>query len=146
MQSLQHYFYENDDFQTILQGIQGGLKEQLVAGLSGSARSLFTSSLFKHADKPLLVITHNLFQAQKIYEDLTNLAGDQVLLYPVNELIASELAIASPELKAQRMDVLNQLSGQKESGCCADCGAETIFAAKRRMDKESVSSKARSGS
>ena len=127
MQSLQHYFYENDDFQTILQGIQGGLKEQLVAGLSGSARSLFTSSLFKHADKPLLVITHNLFQAQKIYEDLTNLAGDQVLLYPVNELIASELAIASPELKAQRMDVLNQLSEDKKRVVVAPIAALRRF-------------------
>ncbi|MGG4490369.1 transcription-repair coupling factor [Metabacillus idriensis] len=114
MQSLQHYFYDNDDFQTIIEGVQGGLKEQLVAGLSGSARSVFTSSLYQHSDKPILMITHNLFQAQKIYEDLVNLVGDQVLLYPVNELIASELAVASPELKAQRMEVLNQLSQNKK--------------------------------
>ncbi|MCM3598939.1 transcription-repair coupling factor [Metabacillus idriensis] len=114
MQSLQHYFYDNDDFQTIIEGVQGGLKEQLVAGLSGSARSVFTSSLYQHSNKPILMITHNLFQAQKIYEDLVNLVGDQVLLYPVNELIASELAVASPELKAQRMEVLNQLSQDKK--------------------------------
>lgn len=114
MQSLQHYFYDNDDFQTIIQGINGGLKEQLVAGLSGSSRSVFTSSLFQHSKKPILMITHNLFQAQKIFEDLANLVGDQVLLYPVNELIASEIAVASPELKAQRMEVLNQLSQNKK--------------------------------
>lgn len=96
-------------------GIEEGLKEQLVAGLSGSSRSLFISSIFKDSKKPVLVVTHNLLQAQKIYEDLANILEDgSVYLYPVNELIASEIAVASPELKAQRLEVLNKLvSGEK---------------------------------
>ncbi len=44
-------------------------------------------------------------------EDLTALLGDQsVFLYPVNELISSEIAVASPELRAQRLDVINRLT------------------------------------
>ncbi|GAA3317967.1 hypothetical protein GCM10020331_018840 [Ectobacillus funiculus] len=34
---------------------------------------------------------------------------NEVWLYPVNELIASEIGVASPELKAQRIEVLNHL-------------------------------------
>ncbi len=109
LNSLQHYFYDNDDFKTIVSGIEEGLKEQLVAGLSGSARTVFTSALYHDVKKSILIVTHNLFQAQKVYEDLTNLLKDHVYLYPVNDLIASEVAIASPELKAQRIEVLNKL-------------------------------------
>ncbi|MBD1383174.1 transcription-repair coupling factor [Metabacillus arenae] len=114
MKSLQSYFYKNDDFQTIVTGIEEGLNEQLLAGLSGSARSVFTAALYQKIDKPMLIVTHNLFQAQKVFEDLTNLIGEKVFLYPVNELIASEIAYASPELKAQRLEVVNRLA-QKEA-------------------------------
>lgn len=107
-------------------GIQEGLKEQLVAGLSGSARSLFVSSVFKDSKKPIFVLTHNLLQAQKIYEDLSNILEDEtVYLYPVNELIASEIAVASPELKAQRIEVLNHLSKGKKGIVVAPVAALT---------------------
>nr|WP_328589301.1 transcription-repair coupling factor [Litchfieldia alkalitelluris] len=105
---MQHYFTDNDEIKSIVNGIDGGLKEQLVAGLSGSARTVLIASLYKETKRPLLVVTHNLFQAQKLYEDLTTLVSDEeVFLYPVNEVIGSEIGIASPELKGQRMEALN---------------------------------------
>lgn len=113
MQSLHPFFQHQNDFQTIVDGVEEGLKEQLVAGLSGSARSVFISALYQEVQKPVLVVTHNLFQAQKIYEDLNNLLDGSVYLYPVNELIASEIAVASPELKAQRIELLNRLCKEK---------------------------------
>jgi transcription-repair coupling factor (superfamily II helicase) len=106
---------ENQDIRSIIDGVEAGLKEQLVAGLSGSARSVFLSSLYKETGKSLLIVTHNLFQAQKVYDDLVRLLGmDEVFLYPVNELIAAELAIASPELKGQRLEVMNHWSQGKK--------------------------------
>lgn len=115
LNSLQKYFYENDDFKTIVSGIEEGLKEQLVAGLSGSARTVFTAALYHDLKKSILIVTHNLYQAQKVYEDLLNLLKEDVYLYPVNDLIAAEVAIASPELKAQRIDVLNRLAEDRPS-------------------------------
>lgn len=115
MRALHHYFVENQDVQSIIKGIEAGLKEQLVTGLSGSARSVFLSSLYKETGRPLLVVAHNLFQAQKIYDDLVQLIGtEEVFLYPVNEMIAAEMAIASPELKAQRLEVMNYWTEQKK--------------------------------
>jgi transcription-repair coupling factor (superfamily II helicase) len=59
----------------------------------------------------MLVVTHNMFSAQKIAEDLQEcLSPENVLLYPANELVAAEAAISSPETLAQRMDVLIKLS------------------------------------
>ncbi|MFT4398511.1 transcription-repair coupling factor [Bacillus sp. SW14] len=111
MDNIQTFIKESDDFKSIINGLHEGLKEQLLAGLSGSARSVFTSALANETNKPIFLITHNLYQAQKVTDDLTVLLGDRsVLLYPVNELISSEIAVASPELRAQRLDVINRLT------------------------------------
>lgn len=114
MRGLIHLFQQQEDVKTIINGMQVGLREQLVAGLSGSARTLFLASIFEETKKSILVVTHNLLQAQKLYEDLVSLLGEQtVYLYPANELIAAEMSIASPELKAQRIEALNFWSKNK---------------------------------
>jgi transcription-repair coupling factor (superfamily II helicase) len=108
MKGLINRFSQQEELKTIISGMQAGLKEQLVAGLSGSARTLFLASIYESTQKSILVVTHNLLQAQKLYEDLVSLIGEkEVFLYPANELIAAEMSIASPELKAQRMEALN---------------------------------------
>jgi transcription-repair coupling factor (superfamily II helicase) len=110
MKGLKKLFLQQSDVQSIMTGINEGLKEQLIAGLSGSARTVFIASMFEQLNKPILLVTHNLLQAQKLYDDIVNLVGEkEVFLYPTNELIAAEMGIASPELKAQRIEALNHL-------------------------------------
>lgn len=116
MEGLKALISRQEDIQSVVAGMDEGLKEQLIAGLSGSARTVFLAAAFEKAKKPMLVVTHNLLQAQKIYDDITNLIGDsEVFLYPANELIAAEISIASPELKAQRIEALNHFV-QNKSG------------------------------
>ncbi|WP_449621620.1 transcription-repair coupling factor [Robertmurraya sp. Marseille-Q9965] len=111
MFGLKQLFIGQDDTRSVIAGIEGGLREQLVAGLSGSARTVFLASIYNETKKPLLIVTYNLLQAQKLYDDLIQLVSEQeVFLYPANELIAAEMSVASPELKAQRIDVLNHWS------------------------------------
>ncbi|WP_134702205.1 transcription-repair coupling factor [Ammoniphilus sp. YIM 78166] len=140
MKGIIQRFLDNVDFQTIMKGFDQGLKEQLVAGLSGSARQLFISSIFQALDKPLLVVTHNLFQAQKIYEDLLELVGDdQVLLFPANELIVSEMAIASPETQANRIEVLTKLGEKKKRILVAPfAGLRRIMVSQEVWEKSQV--------
>ncbi|GAE27711.1 transcription-repair coupling factor [Halalkalibacter wakoensis JCM 9140] len=110
MSGLQQYLRINDEIKAVSNSIEANMKEQLISGLTGSARTLFMSTIYLESKRPMLVVTHNLYQAQKLYDDLVGLLSeDDVLLYPVNELISAEIAIASPEMKAQRIDVLNKL-------------------------------------
>ncbi|MFZ4454519.1 transcription-repair coupling factor [Salibacterium aidingense] len=109
MKGLQKALADNEHVKAVLEGINHGMREQLVAGLSGSARTFFMSLTKAEIDRPQLIVTHTLFQAQKLYEDLIDLTDHDVYLYPVNELISSEIATASPEMRAQRIEVLNQL-------------------------------------
>lgn len=108
MLALQNIFQKDNDIASIVEGVEAGFNEQLISGLTGSSRALFVATLYEQVRRPQLVLTHNLYQAQKVYDDLVELIGENdVLLYPVNDLISSEIAIASPELKAQRLQVLN---------------------------------------
>lgn len=111
MLGLKQLFTGQDDIRSVVAGVQAGLKEQLVAGLSGSARTVFLASVYNETKKSMLIVTYNLLQAQKLYDDLVQLIDEEeVFLYPANELIAAEMSVASPELRAQRIDVLNYWS------------------------------------
>ncbi len=97
------------DFVSIKEAVSAGMKEQLVAGLSGSARQLMMAGLHQELERPLLIVTHNIFSAQKIADDLQEaLPEGSVLFYPANELVAAESAISSPETIAQRIEVLTR--------------------------------------
>ena len=111
MKGLKSLFLDQEDVNSIISGVQEGLKEQLIAGLSGSSRTVLTAAIYEQMKRTILFITHNLLQAQKLYDDIVNLLSeDDVFLFPANELIAAEMSIASPELKAQRIEALNHLS------------------------------------
>ncbi|SER17079.1 transcription-repair coupling factor [Piscibacillus halophilus] len=107
LQNIKTYFTLQDDIVNLLEGLQSGMSEQLVAGLTTSTRQLLATILQEETGRPLLYVTHNLTQAQKAYDELASISKnpDSVLLYPVNELLAAETETASPELKAQRLEV-----------------------------------------
>jgi transcription-repair coupling factor (superfamily II helicase) len=113
MIGLIEQFERYTDVQKIINGIQKGLKEQLVTNLTGSSKTLLAGAIYKETNRTQLVVAQNLLQAQKMYEDLNAVVGENVYLYPANELIASEIAVSSPELRAQRLEVLNFLASEK---------------------------------
>ncbi|SFB31719.1 transcription-repair coupling factor [Lentibacillus halodurans] len=116
MNGIHDFLRSKEDIDSVINGVSGGMNEQLIAGLSGSARSLFVSIINESLERPVLLVTHHLTQAQQLYDDLAAFTGEEhVYLYPVNELIASEIAIASPELRGQRIEALTEWS-QKKSG------------------------------
>lgn len=104
-------FSTDNDFASIVAGVRSGMREQLVSGLAGSSRQVMIAALLAATDRPILVVTHNMFAAQKIADDLIECVDPQrVLLYPAQEMLAAEAAIASPEVMAQRIDALTRLS------------------------------------
>ncbi|WP_051237794.1 transcription-repair coupling factor [Lacticigenium naphthae] len=81
---------------------------QLITGLSGSARTVFMASLVERKEKQIVVVTQNLFHANQLVEDLMGLLPEEkVKLFPVDEMIHAEMAFASPEARAERVETLN---------------------------------------
>lgn len=111
MQALIQAFSQDADFRALVSGIRSGLREQLISGLAGSSRQVMIAALVQELNQPIVVLTHNMFAAQKITEDLIEcLSDDQVMLFPAQELLAAEMAAQSPEMLGQRIDALTRLA------------------------------------
>ncbi|OJH16382.1 hypothetical protein BLX88_23965 [Bacillus obstructivus] len=74
MKGIKQYLQSQEDIQSVINGITSGMNEQLVAGLSGSARSMLVSVINQSITKPVLLVTHQLVHAQSLYDDLVVIA------------------------------------------------------------------------
>lgn len=78
---------------------------QLLLGVNGSARAASIASLYSAKPRQILVVTDTQAHADQLFSDLSGLM-DEVLNFPAEESIATEMAISSPDLSLQRMNTL----------------------------------------
>ncbi|WP_281355378.1 transcription-repair coupling factor [Lentilactobacillus kribbianus] len=100
-------------YQTLMRNVASNSR-QLVTGSNGSATTLLLATIVKNQHQPIIVICDTLYHADQLVSDLVNvLPPDMVYEFPVEEMIAAELATSSPAFRSQRVLALNQLlSGQ----------------------------------
>ncbi|QFF97395.1 transcription-repair coupling factor [Psychrobacillus glaciei] len=110
MELLSNLLMDDTHMQKLVKELERGQDQQLITGLSGSARAVFIKMLYRARRKAVLIITPNLLHAQKLTEDLVKLVGDDLVrLYPADELIAADISVTSPELRAQRIETLDHM-------------------------------------
>ena len=110
MEPLSNVLSEDAHIQKLVKELENDRDQQLITGLTSSARAVFTNMLYKNRQGAILIVTPNLLHAQKLTEDLVKLIGeDLVRLYPADELIAADISITSPELRAQRLEALDHM-------------------------------------
>ncbi|HWI49997.1 MAG TPA: transcription-repair coupling factor [Rummeliibacillus sp.] len=115
MEILRQLLSQDTHVKRLLEDIKSGQEEQLITGLSGSARPAFLDAVYAYINKPIYIISPNLLQAQKMFDDLVKLVGeDYVHYYPADEFIAADMSIASPELRAQRIETLDHMLHQQK--------------------------------
>ena len=65
---------------------------------------------FKQQKENIIVVTSNLYEAQKYYDQLSEVIhADDLLFYPVDQMLTSIMALGSPEFKNERLFTLRQL-------------------------------------
>lgn len=76
--------------------------------------TLLIATAFKEQPEDIVVITSNLYNAQKVYEGLLGfLSEDEVYYFPMDEILRSESLAASKELLAQRIYVLSKIQTEQ---------------------------------
>ncbi|GAA6114455.1 transcription-repair coupling factor [Apilactobacillus apinorum] len=110
---LSQFFTQLPQFETVVEDLQPKHR-QLVTGLSGSAKTMMIAALFNETKKNILIVTDTLSRCDDIVEDLQNvIAEDDVIEFPVEEVLAAEVATSSPEYKATRVQALAALLGDE---------------------------------
>ena len=96
MDFLVKYFnYEND----------------IINGLTNELSAFYVLEYFKKINKTVLVVTNSIFEANKFFNDISNLT-DNALLYPMDDFITSVALAISPEFKFTRLETLNKINSK----------------------------------
>ncbi|AOV06306.1 transcription-repair coupling factor [Sporosarcina ureilytica] len=110
LEALINYYEQKNDIHRLVEELKSGNDSQLIAGLSGGAKPVFFQSIQQSIEKPILIVSPNLLQAQRTYENLVKMLGDSyVHLYPAEELVAAEFSVSSYELRAQRIETIDHM-------------------------------------
>lgn len=103
MNNLLHELKDNEAVQSIL------AKESVLGNLSFSEEALLLAAAYKQQPSSMFIIKNNAYTAQKLYERLQPLIGDDVLLFSLEESLRVEAIAASPENKANQMEIMAKL-------------------------------------
>ncbi len=79
-----------------------------LAGLTNELFSVYTYQLFEKQEKSILIVTASLYEANQIYESLSNYVSS-IYLFPMDDFLTSEAIAISPDLMVIRLETLNAL-------------------------------------
>ena len=79
-----------------------------LAGMTDEFFCLYISRLSKSNNQDIVVVTSTLFEANKLVNSLSSY-DDNVLLFPMDDFLASASIAVSPDLKISRLETLNHL-------------------------------------
>ncbi len=84
---------------------------ECLASLSNVEEALITAAAFKKQPHNILLVKNNLYNAQRMYEFLRDLLGEEnVVLFGVEESLRIEAIASSPEIMANKIEALNRLT------------------------------------
>ncbi len=81
---------------------------KIIEGLTNELSCFYMLSCFQKFHKSVLVVTSNLYDANRIYRSLETYT-DKVLLFPMDDFFTSIALAVSPELKLKRLETLEKL-------------------------------------
>lgn len=87
----------------------------ILSNVTNNFNIFLIASKFQKENKTIFVVLDTLYNAQQYYDKLINMLNtDDVLFYPSDELITSELLVSSIEFKLERnLTIKNILDGKK---------------------------------
>ena len=88
-------------------------KHEYVSGLNDELKSIYIYNYFSSSDNNVLVVCNSLYEANMMYQSLSNYIND-VLFFPMDDFLTSEALAISPELKVTRIETMNKIiSGER---------------------------------
>ena len=121
MNQLLHILSDNPAFVAFDQN------ENTLGNINMMEETLMIASSYLKNKKPMLIVKNNVYSAQRLYESLTPLLKDEVLLFRVEESLRVKAIAASPEQLAQEIEVLDALLGDKPVVCITHTAGFTTY-------------------
>ena len=84
-----------------------------ISGLTDELNIFYVLEKYKKTKNNLLILTSNIYEANKIYDKLS-LYNDETYLFPMDDFISSVALAISPEFKMKRLEVLEKIKSGKK--------------------------------
>ncbi len=98
----------------ILVSLKNNRQRILFNNINENLTSLVISYLAEHLNQNIVIVTPNLFQAQKTYDKLVQMLGDtHVYFFPMDEFISAEMLASSNEFRQERINTIVNLLRNK---------------------------------
>lgn len=93
---------------------QVGHANLLVTGLTPAAKASIIAELYQSDHRQVLLVTNNLYQADKLEADLLqSVPDDEIYKYPVQDIMIEEFSTQSPDLMSERVRTLTALANER---------------------------------
>ncbi len=115
MNKIFNYLGETPYFGTLLKKYLAN-DELYITNTNDNISLLLLTYLFKKGTESILIVTPNLYKAQKVYDSLSEiLEEDNLSFYPQDEFITTEMLAMSKEFKFERINTIKQIIEKKKS-------------------------------
>lgn len=98
-------------------------KESALGNLSLSEEALLLATAFTRSSQSFFIVKNNAYSAQKLQERLQCLLEEPVLFFRKEDSFRVEAIAASPETRAEQMEVMHMLLKTKKVLCVTHTGA-----------------------
>lgn len=111
-------------------------KQQGIGNLSLSEEALLIVTAFQQNPRNMMVVKQNLYTAQRLYERISALTSDKVLLFSVEESLRVEAIARSPEMRASQMEVMASLQMSEPCICITNTAGVMRYISNPQVFKE----------
>ena len=84
-----------------------------ISGLTEQLNIFYLLKLYEKYDRNIIVLTSSLYEANKIYNLLSNYLENS-LIFPMDDFLSSMIVASSPELKYKRLETLDKLKSNNK--------------------------------
>lgn len=115
MDKLLTYLEKTPYFKKLLNEYNNN-EEIKITNTNDNVSILILVHLFKNTNKDMVLVTPNLFKAQKLYDQLSEVMNtDEISFFPQDEFITTEMLAMSVEFKLERINTIRNIIENKKS-------------------------------
>lgn len=108
-----------------------------LAGMTDEFFSLYIDKLYKEKNTSILIVTSTLFEANKLYDSISNYT-DSTYLFPMDDFLTSEAIAISPDLMVNRLETINAMLGDSKKIVVTNLMGYLRFLPTKKLYKESI--------
>ena len=108
-----------------------------ISGLTEQLNVFYLLKLYEKYEQNIIVLTSSLYEANKIYNMLSNYL-ENTLLFPMDDFLSSMIVASSPELKYKRLETLDKLKSGGHSVIVTNLMGYLKFLTEKSVDNSLV--------